>query len=72
MKSGLGIFYLEMVRQNHDSFCHRNLWVDPGLVGDGKKLGTCVKIAIKNYYKIGAAETVLMAEGASYHKTDIR
>ena len=43
------------------------------LVGDGKKnRGHVLKIAVKNYQKIGAAEIVLMAEGASYHKTNIR
>ena len=43
------------------------------MVGDGKKnRGHVLKIAVKNYQKIGAAEIVLMAEGASYHKTNIR
>ena len=42
------------------------------LVGDSKKIGDMCKIAIKNYQKIVAAEMVSMAEGASYHKTNIR
>ena len=71
------MFNFEIVRQNHSFILPQKVVGQSrakiGWLETVKKLETCVKNRHKKIIrKFGAAEMVLMAEGASYHKTNIR